>query len=125
MAIRGDASVERGIETYEQRRVNRTVSSLDRRAKLFGCQLVKVVEDADVKNSTKSVAQRDLAQGKDMHLVPFDTIGGMRAVDQVDVDQLAVPNNVNCVADLTAVAIARGQGLAQAVEVADVSSTVR
>ena len=53
---RGEEYVERGIETFEQRRVNRTVSNLGRRAQQFGNKLVKVVEDVDVRNPAESVA---------------------------------------------------------------------
>ena len=56
LVTRGDEYVERGIATHEQRRVNRTVSNLGRRAKRLGYQLVRVVEDAEVKNSANSVS---------------------------------------------------------------------
>ena len=56
LVTRGEEYVERGIETYERRRVNRTVSNLGRRAKRLGYQLVKVVEDAGVGNPAESMA---------------------------------------------------------------------
>ena len=56
LVTRGEEYVERGIETYEQRRVNRTVSNLGRRARQLGYQLVKVVEDAGVANPAESMA---------------------------------------------------------------------
>ncbi len=44
------------METYEQRRVNRTVSNLGRRARQLGYQLVKVVETPDVKIGAEAMA---------------------------------------------------------------------
>ena len=56
LVTRGEEYVERGIETYEQRRVNRTVSNLGRRAKRLGYTPVKVAEDAGVTNPAETVA---------------------------------------------------------------------
>ena len=56
LVTRGKEYVERGIETYEQRRVNRTVSNLGRRAKRLGHQLVKVADNTAMTNPEKSVA---------------------------------------------------------------------
>ncbi len=56
LVTRGEEYVERGMETYEQRRVNRTVSNLGRRARQLGYQLVKVVETPDVKIGAEAMA---------------------------------------------------------------------
>ena len=47
LITRGEEYVERGIEAHEQRRVDRTVSNLGRRAKQLGYQLVRMPEDTD------------------------------------------------------------------------------
>ena len=47
LVARGEECVERGIEACEQRRVDRTVSNLGRRARQLGCQLVRMPEDTD------------------------------------------------------------------------------
>ena len=56
LVTRGEEHVEPGIWTIKQRRINRTVTNLGRRAKRLSCQLVMVADDEDAKNSTKSVA---------------------------------------------------------------------
>ena len=48
--------MERGTETYERRRVDRSVSNLGRRAKQFGYQLVTVPEDPDSESGAESTA---------------------------------------------------------------------
>ena len=45
MVTRSEEYVERGMALYEQRRLNRAFSHLDRRAKQLGYQLVQIVED--------------------------------------------------------------------------------
>ena len=55
MVTRGEEYVERGMDAYEQRRVNRTVSNLGRRARQFGYQLVRIVEDPDGGNGAESI----------------------------------------------------------------------
>ena len=56
LVTRGEEYVERGIETYEQRRHNRTVSNLGRRAKQLGYKLVKAVENENLTNPAESMA---------------------------------------------------------------------
>ena len=56
LVTRGEEYVERGIDTYEQRRINRTVSNLGQRAKRLGYRLVKVAENTDVTNGAESMA---------------------------------------------------------------------
>ena len=56
LITRGEEYVERGIEAYEKRRVDRTVSNLGRRAKRLGYQLVRMPEDPDPENGVKSMA---------------------------------------------------------------------
>ncbi len=56
LVTRGEENVERGIDTYEQRRINRTVSNLGQRAKRLGYRLVKVAENTDVTNGSESMA---------------------------------------------------------------------
>ncbi len=53
---RGEECVERGIEACEQRRVDRTVSNLGRRAKRLGCQLVRMPEETDRTIGAESMA---------------------------------------------------------------------
>ena len=56
LITRGEEYVERGIEAHEQRRVDRTVSNLGRRAKQLGYQLVRMPEDTDGTPGAKSMA---------------------------------------------------------------------
>ena len=52
----GEEYVERGIETCDRRRVERTVSNLGRRAKQFGCQLARMAEDTDATIDAEAMA---------------------------------------------------------------------
>ena len=56
LITRGEEYVERGIEAHEQRRVDRTVSNLGRRAKQLGYQLVRMPEDTDETPGAQSMA---------------------------------------------------------------------
>ena len=56
LITRGEEYVERGIEAHEQRRVDRTVSNLGRRAKQLGYQLVRMSEDTDGTTGAQSMA---------------------------------------------------------------------
>ena len=56
LVTRREEHVERGIEAYEQRRVDRTVSNLDRRAKQLGYQLVRMDEETDGTIRAESMA---------------------------------------------------------------------
>ena len=56
LVTRGEEYVERGIETYERRRVDRSVSNLGRRAKQLGYQLVRMPEDPDSESGAESMA---------------------------------------------------------------------
>lgn len=49
--------VERGMDAYEQRRLDRTVSNLGRRAKRVGYQLVRLAEDTDWTSDVESMAR--------------------------------------------------------------------
>ena len=53
---RGEEYVEQGMEIYEQRRLNRTFSHLDRRAKQLGYQLVLIAENDREQEVAKSAA---------------------------------------------------------------------
>lgn len=44
------------VETCERRRVDRTVLNLGRRAKQFGYQLVRMLEDPESERGAKSMA---------------------------------------------------------------------
>ena len=55
MVTRGEDYVEKGIDTYEKRRINRTFTHLKRKARQLGFQLVQTVENAEVANAVKSV----------------------------------------------------------------------
>lgn len=46
----------RGIETFERRRVDRTVSNLGRRAKQCGDQLVRMQKNSASENGAESMA---------------------------------------------------------------------
>ena len=50
MVTRGEAYVEKGMEAYEKRRMDRTISNLHRKARALGYQLVQPVEEQDVPN---------------------------------------------------------------------------
>ena len=50
MVTRGEAYVEKGMEAYEKRRMDRTISNLHRKARALGYQLVQPVEGQDVPN---------------------------------------------------------------------------
>lgn len=56
LVTRGEEYVERGIETYERRRVDRSVANLGRRAKQLGYQLVRMPEDPDSESGAESLA---------------------------------------------------------------------
>ncbi len=56
MVTRGYGYVDRGMETYARRRVNRTVTNLGRRAIQLGCQLVRISESPLSGNGVESVA---------------------------------------------------------------------
>ncbi|MXY35025.1 MAG: IS110 family transposase [Boseongicola sp. SB0676_bin_33] len=56
LVTRAEEYVERGIETYERRRVDRSVSNLGRRAKQLGYQLVRMPEDTDGTIGAESIA---------------------------------------------------------------------
>ena len=47
--------MERGIETYERCRVDRTVSNLGRRAMQLGCHLVRLTKKPDSENGAESM----------------------------------------------------------------------
>ena len=48
MVTRGEAYIEKGMEAYERRRINRTLSNLHRKARALGYQLVQPAEDQEV-----------------------------------------------------------------------------
>ena len=50
MVTRGEAYVEKGMEAYEKRRIDRTLSNLHRKARALGYQLVQPAEDQDTLN---------------------------------------------------------------------------
>ena len=56
MVTRGEDYVEKGIDTYEKRRINRTFTHLKRKARQLGYQLVQTIENAEVANGVESVA---------------------------------------------------------------------
>ncbi len=56
MVTRGEEHLERGMEEYGRRRVNRTFSNLGRRARQLGCQLVKSPESPGSVNGVESMA---------------------------------------------------------------------
>ena len=56
MVTRGEDYVEKGIDTYEKRRIDRTFTNLKRKARQLGYQLVQSVENAEVANGVESVA---------------------------------------------------------------------
>ncbi len=56
MVTRGEGHLERGMEEYGRRRVNRTFSNLGRRARQPGCQLVKSPESPGSVNGVESMA---------------------------------------------------------------------
>ena len=56
MVTRGEDYVEKGIDTYEKRRIDRTFTNLKRKAQQLGYQLVQSVENAEVANGVESVA---------------------------------------------------------------------
>ncbi len=55
MVTRGEEYVERGMDAYERRRVNRTVTNLGRRARQLGYQLVRIPESPESGNTLESV----------------------------------------------------------------------
>ena len=56
MVTRGEDYVEKGIDTYEKRRIDRTFTHLKRKARHLGYQLVQTVENGKVANAVESVA---------------------------------------------------------------------
>ena len=56
MVTRGEEHLERGMEEYGRRRVNRTFSNLGRRARQLGYQLVKSPESPGSVNGVESMA---------------------------------------------------------------------
>ena len=56
MVTRGEDYVEKGIDTYEKRRIDRTFTHLKRKARQLGYQLVQTVENGEVANAVESVA---------------------------------------------------------------------
>ncbi|MDE0522906.1 MAG: hypothetical protein OXH79_13225 [Boseongicola sp.] len=56
LVTRGEEYVERGIETCERRRVDRTASNLGRRAKQLGCRLVRMPEETEGTTGADSMA---------------------------------------------------------------------
>ena len=56
MVTRGEDYVEKGIDTYEKRRIDRTFTNLKRKARQLGYQLVQTIENAEVANGVESVA---------------------------------------------------------------------
>lgn len=52
LVTRGEEYVERGIEAYEQRRVDRSVSNLGRRAKRLGYRLVRMAAHPPCRDPT-------------------------------------------------------------------------
>ena len=53
LVTRGEKYVERRIEVYEQRHVDRFVSILRRRVKQLGYRLVRMIDDLDTDNGTE------------------------------------------------------------------------
>ena len=53
LVTRGEEYVERRIEVYEQRHVDRSVSKLRRRVKQLGYRLVRMIDDLDTENGTE------------------------------------------------------------------------
>ena len=56
MVTRGEEHLERGMEEYGRRRVNRTFANLDRRARQLGYQLVSFPESPESGNAVESMA---------------------------------------------------------------------
>ena len=48
MVTRGEDYVEKGMDTYEKRRIDRTLANLHRKAQALGYQLVQPVQDQEV-----------------------------------------------------------------------------
>ncbi len=55
LVTNGEEYVERGMDAYERRRVNRTVTNLGRRARQLGYQLVRIPESPESGNTLESV----------------------------------------------------------------------
>ena len=47
MVTRSEEYAEKGMETYEKQRINRTLANLHRKARALGYQLVQPAEDQD------------------------------------------------------------------------------
>ena len=56
MVTRGEDYVEKGIDTYEKRRLDRTFTHLKRKARQLGYRLVQTVENGEVANRVETVA---------------------------------------------------------------------
>ena len=56
MVTRGEDYVEKGMEAYEKRRIDRTLSNLHRKARALGYQLVQPAEDQEVPKGGMAVA---------------------------------------------------------------------
>ncbi len=56
LVTRGEEYVERKIEVYEQRHVDRSVSKLGRRVNQLGYRLVRMIDVLDTENGTESMA---------------------------------------------------------------------
>ena len=65
LVTHGEEYVERGIETYERRRADRTVSNLGRRAKQLGYQLARMPEDPDSESAAASMAKGSLTEERE------------------------------------------------------------
>ena len=48
MVTRGEEYVEKGMEAYEKRRIDRTLSNLHRKARALGYELIQPPKDQEV-----------------------------------------------------------------------------
>ena len=56
MVTRGEKYVEKGMEAYEKRRLNRTFANLGRRAKQLGYELVQIAANDEDQRLARSAA---------------------------------------------------------------------
>ena len=57
MVTRGEEYVEKGMDAYEKRRIDRTFANLNRKARTLGYRLVQAVVDEEVLNGVPTAAQ--------------------------------------------------------------------
>ncbi len=87
MVTRGEEYVEKGMDVYEKRRIDRTFASLNRKARTLGYWLVEAVVDEEVPSGAPAAAQL-LERETRGHAVafhqegrPFRREGAMRKAD--------------------------------------------